>query len=406
MRHCVVVVCVVALLLSFQPSVQAQMDLKVNILAVDTSRFPEIGIDFQVQDASGRRVEGVDERSVQVLEDAASSHAPINFSAQIADATAPTRKVKLVAPNPQNQAEVDIFATGAAIGVVFDNSSLLNVGAAGGHDYLAEGRRAIEQFLLQPSKAPSNPEQISLFLPISSPEQQAQPSEFMQYTSDRNAVINYLRTTTPRTGKTNLYAAVQEAVIDTAAAAHQGGREALVLVVGDGGDEISADTFASIIRDAKTNNVKIIAFGVGTDTALIKQRGGFQLNQLATASSGVYLQRPDDANSAAAFQQHTPVASDTLYTVRYKTTLLDDGKPHSFVVQVRSGDGTAISQPVMFHATNGQVVALRPLAGVLLRDYFALSVPTALVLSLLLVLVTGGARWRQSRSISRAQTMR
>jgi hypothetical protein len=260
--------------------------------------------------------------------------------------------------------------------------------------------------LLQPSKAPSNPEQFSLFLPISSPEQQAQPNEFVQYTTDRNAVINYLRTTTPRSGKTNLYAAVQEAVSDTAAAAKFGGREALVLVVADGGDEISADTFASIIRDAKANNVKVITFGVGTDTALIKQRGGFQLNQLAAASNGVYVQRPDDSSSANAFQQHAAVASDTLYTLRYKTALLDDGKPHNFVVQVRSDDGTATSQPVVFHATNGQVVALRPLANVLLRDYFALSIPAALVLSLLLVLVTGGARWRQSRSISRAQTMR
>ena len=407
MRRYLLAVCAFTMLLGSYPqaSIQAQTGMSINILAVDTRQFPEIGIDFQVQDAAGRKLQGLTERSIQVLEDSTTSHAVISVDSQTADTNEPTRKVKLVAANPNNQTEVDLFASGAAIGIVFDKTTMLNAPGSE-RDYVAEGRRAIEQFLLQPSLAPNNPEVVSLFQPISTPEQQVQPGEFEQYTVDRNALINYLRTSPPRTGKTNLYAAIQEAVVDTAAAAQAHGREALVLVVGDGGDEISADTFTSIINEANARKVKLVTFGIGTDTALIKQKGGFRLSQLAASTDGAYVQRPDDAAAGEAFRQHAAVIPDTLYTVRYKTGLLDDGKQHTFVVQVKTAAGDATSQQVAFFARNGEPIMLRPLGQVLLRDYFALSIPAALLGSLLIVLLTGGARWRHSRSISRAQTMR
>ncbi len=407
MRRYFPIVWALTLLLSTQPrsTVQGQANIAINILAVDTRQFPEIGIDFQVQDAAGRKVQGLTERNIRVLEDSTRSHAVVSLDSQTADTSNPSRKVKLVAPNPNLEAEVDLFASGAAIGIVFDKTTMLNAPGSD-RDYLAEGRRAIEQFLLQPSLAPNNPEIVSLFQPISSPDQQVQPREFEQFTVDRNALINDLRTSPPRTGKTNLYAAVQEAVVDTAAAARSGGREALVLVVGDGGDEISADTFNSIINQANASKVRLVTFGIGTDTALIKQKGGFQLSQLAAATNGAYFQRPDDATAGEAFRQYATITSDTLYTVRYKTALLDDGKQHTFVVQVTTPEGQTTSQQVAFFAKHGEPITLRPLGPVLLRDYFALSIPAALLVSLMIVLLTGGVRWRHSRSISRVQTMR
>ncbi len=404
MHRSIFLLLTVALVLCFQPALSsvAQSSQKVDIRAVDIS-FPDITIDFRVKDASGRDVLDLTPRDVQVIEDGGTVISAVELGQQIADTSDPERTVNL----SDGQNLETLTTTGAAIGIVFDATTVLNGGDSANH--VAAGRQAIEQFLAQTGiQAPSNPEILSLFIPIDSPEQQVQPAELVDFTHDRNAVINYLRQMPSRSGKTNLYAAIQEAVEDTATVAQQQGRNAVVLVVSDGGDAISGDTFNAIIERANASGVRICAFGVGTDKSLNEQQGGFRLNQLASATGGVYVQRPDEAAASSAFASTVTATPASLYTLRYRTSLIDDGKRHNLVVQVTLPDGTVNSQQVEF---TGSVVPnpdmqLAPLGDVLLRKYVVVAVPIALLVSLLVVAVIGGLRWNRSQSLSRGITRR
>lgn len=393
-----------ALLVWFQPPAHsnAQAAMQVDIRAVDI-KFPEITIDFRVKDTSGRDVLGLEARDVQVVEDGATVISNVELGQQTADTNDPERMLNL-----SDGSQETLTTTGATIGIVFDATTLLNGGS--GTDHVAEGRRAIEQFLAQTgTQAPINPEVIGIFIPIDSPDQQVQSEEFATFTHDRNAVINYLRQMQSREGKTNLYAAIQEAVEDTASAAQQRGSTAVVLVVSDGGDAISGDTFNSIIERANASGVTISAFGVGTDNSLNEQEGGFRLNQLASATGGVYVQRPDDAAASEAFVNAATAAPASLYTLRYRTNLIDDGKRHNLVVQVALPGGQVSSQPVEFTGSAPPIIPgmqLAPLGDVLLRNYFVIAVPAALLASLLIVAIIGGMRWNRSQSLSRGITRR
>lgn len=390
-------------LLCLQPLAlsQAQSAAKVDIRAVAIN-FPEITIDIRVKDGRGRDVLDLDTRNVQVVEDGTTTITPLEVTQQTTDMSDPDRAISL----SDGQQET-LKPTGAAIGIVFDATTMLNGGAS--TDYVAAGRNAIEKFLQQTgTQAPGNPEVISLFIPIDSPEQQIQPEEFVTFTYDRNAIINHLRTFQSRSGKTNLYAAIQQAVVDTATTAQSQGRNAVVLVVSDGGDAISGDTFNAIIERANTSGVKISAFGVGTDKNLNEQQGGFRLNQLASATGGVYVQRPDDQSAANAFSSTVTATPASLYTLRYRTNLIDDGKRHHLVVQVTLPGGQVNSQQVEFTGDAPILpgMQLAPLGDVLLRQYFVIAVPVALLGSLIVVLIMGGVRWSRSQSLSKGITRR
>ncbi len=388
------------LLLSFA-NVEAQSPIKVDVRAV-ALRFPDITVDFRVKDGGGRDVIGLEERSIQIIEDGTTIITNFKLERQTADITSPERRLNL----SDGKKSEEIYATGATIGVVFDATTLLNDAKNNEHDYLVEGRHAIEQFLLQTGvQAPRDPEAISLFIPTSSPDQEVQPADLAEFTQDRNAVINYLRAMPARTGKTNLYDVIQQAVETTARVARQRGSEPLVLVVSDGGDAISKDSFDRTISQAQANMVKLVTFGIGADKNLAE--GGFRLAQLAKTTGGLYLQRPDDAAVSDAFRKTVVAASAALYTARYSTALLDDGRKHHFVVQVTLPDGQATSQPVEFTTLldADDVSQVIPL-GVLLRQYLVIAVPVALLVSLLIVMMMGGIRWARSQSISRAQPSR
>ena len=100
-------------------------------------------------------------------------------------------------------------------------------------------------------------------------------------------------------------------------------------------------------------------------------------------------------------------APAALYTARYTTALLDDGRKHRFVIQVTLPDGQATSQPVEFTTLldTEDVSHVIPL-GILLRQYLVIAVPVALLVSLLIVLLMGVIRWTRSQSMSRAQPSR
>lgn len=87
--------------------------------------------------------------------------------------------------------------------------------------------------------------------------------------------------------------------------------------------------------------VKLVTFGIGADKTA---EGGFRLAQLAKTTGGLYLQRPDDAAVSDAFRKTVVAASAALYTARYSTALLDDGRKHHFVVQVTLPDRQATSR--------------------------------------------------------------
>lgn len=373
----------------------------VDVRAVNLA-FPDIQIDVRVHNRRGQAVTELQPQMLRILEDSQPTTGQIEVTAQIATATTPQVSVTL-----SDGKKEELRTRGAAIGVVFDATTLLNTGAPAGTDAITAGREAIEQFLGQTAqKAPNDPEIMSLFIPIDSPAQQAQVADFATYTPDRNALINVLRNLVPRTGKTSLYATIQQAVELTGDAALQQGRPAVVLVVSDGGDSISGESFTSIISQANERGVTIISFGVGADSVLIERGGGFQLNQLASSTGGVYVQRPDAAAATAAFDTKVTAAPDSLHTLRYRSGLRDDGRTHQIIVEVALPDGTVTSQPISLNLSGvlTSTSQLAPVNDVLMRQYLLFAVPVALLVSLLIVVAKGAFHWNSSRSLSNSDT--
>jgi len=399
----------VALLVLLAPRliVHAQSPAEVDVRAAPAN-FPDIVADFRVKGANGQYITGLTSSDVRIIEDG-TAITNVTWASQRADKSKPT----LTVPLSDGKTE-ELSTTGATIGVVFDATTLLNgaQGAGTGADYLAEGREAIKQFLFQTGpQAPNNSEAIGLFIPIASSDQKVQQdvpdANAEGFTQNRNGLINTMLTTEVRTGKTNLYDAIREAVEDTASVARQRGSAAVVLVVSDGGDTISAGSFDALIQQASANKVTVIAFGVGTDRSLNEQRGGFRLNQLASTTQGVYLPHPDAAAAKNAFDTVVAATPAEIYTISYKTALIQDNKQHSFMIQVTLSDGSgqASSQPIpiVFPPASSQ-----PKSGLnqaLLR-YLRIAVPAALIVSLLIALLMGALRWSRSRSVGKLSTRR
>jgi hypothetical protein len=368
--------------------------------------FPTVAIQFSVCDAQGNRMTTLDRSAVRIIEDG-TPITSFTLESQTAHDGQPVQTVPLVSGGT-----FTLVTTGASIGIVFDASQLLNGTGAGAGDHLGAARAAIEAFLLEPgdpppprTRSPGNMERVALFIPADQPAQALQPDGLPGFTQDRYAVINTLRQNLPvRQGKTSLNAAIQAAIDATARDAQENGGKAVVLVVSDGGDALTGDSFNSLISQASQKQVKIVAFGIGTDKAL--QNNGFRLKQLAEATGGIYLERPDANSAGSAFQNAVQSQPAAIYTVRYDTRIIDDGKSHTVVLEVVTPSGT-LSYPFPLTANvPSPNITLAPLGDVLLRQYFMFAIPIAVMLSLLLTLMSGVIFWVSSASsgITRGKT--
>lgn len=373
----------------------------IEIIGHNFQSFPNYAIDFRVKDQYGRDITGLQKQDIRLVEDGKQTITAFEFqpSEQTSEAE-PKRTVQ----KPSDGQEYTFYAKGAAIGIVFDATTLLDKGAPPGTSFLAMGREAIMQFLDHTRASPERPEVFSLFFPMDNPAtQQIQPDEFATFTHDRGGLKNYLQNMTPRTDKTQLYAAVQKAVVATAEAALQQSSEAVVLVVSDGGDAISGDAFNEITEQARERGVTLITFGFGTDEAL--ENNEFRLSQLAEITDGVYRRKPDAQAVKEAFEKVVQVTPSGFYSVRYETELLEDDSQHTVRIEV----GNARSQEISFVPTrgaNGSESDLKPLRNVLLWKYFIFALPASLLVSLIITLMMGGIKVAKSRSLSRDRTRR
>lgn len=359
--------------------------------------FPNVVIQFSVCDATGNRIVGIDRSAIRLTEDGRPV-ADFDLESIVVDAQTPIRSVAL-----NNGETLTLATTGASIGIVFDATQLLNGSGAQARNSIGEGRAAIEAFLLEEgepppprTRSPGNMEHIGLFIPADQPDQSLRPETLPEFTGDRYAVINTLRQSLPiRQRKTSLNAAIQTAIEATARDAQQRGAEAAVLVVSDGGDALTGDSFTALIAQAQQRRVRIVAFGVGTDKAL--QSNGFRLKQLAEATGGVYLERPDASAAGDAFLRIAEPRPAALYVVRYNSQIIDDGKQHSLVLEVTAPERLSYPIPLTYTGADGGI-RLTPLGDALLRQYFAFAVPIALFLSLFLTLISGAMFWFSTSS--------
>ncbi|ABU58211.1 VWA domain-containing protein [Roseiflexus castenholzii] len=360
--------------------------------------FPNVVVQFSVCDAAGNRIAGIDRSAIRLTEDGRPV-ADFDMESIVADAQTPVQSVAL----SNGGASFMLTTTGASIGIVFDATQLLNGSGAQARNSIGEGRAAIEAFLLEEgepppprTRSPGNIEHIGLFIPVDQPDQSLQPETLPAFTQDRYAVINTLRQSLPiRQKKTSLNAAIQSAIEATARDAQQRGAEAAVLVVSDGGDALTGDTFTALIAQAQQRRVRIVAFGFGTDKAL--QSNGFRLKQLAEATGGIYLERPNARAAGDAFLRVAEPRPAALYRVRYSTQIIDDGKPHSLELEVNAPDRLIYQFPLTYAGADSGI-RLTPLGDALLRQYFVFAVPIALFLSLFLTLISGAMFWLSTSS--------
>jgi hypothetical protein len=361
--------------------VAAQTTATVEIVGGSFSQFPDYTIHFRVQDAVGYDVLDLSEDDITILEDDMPISTDKTLTVKVADSTTPSLTLTL-----SNDREYPLYTTGATIGIVFDATTLLN--ADSDVDYVQAGREMIEQFLSHTGQqAPLNPEALSLFLPMDQPGQQMQPEQFVGFTQDRNALINYLNHEMQlRSGATNLYAAVQQAVQETAWVTRRRGSQAVVLVVSDGGDKISSDAVNETIRIAKEEGVSIVTFGMKPENASTPR--SFQLPQLALLSGGMYQANPDAATIEQVYAETVHATPAALYTLQYQTTMPDDGETHAFELQVTLPGGQTITSETLavVPGRNLQAQEILP-ANRILQRYFLLATPIAVLIPAVFILL-------------------
>ncbi len=356
-------------------------------------QFPKVEMVFSVCDDTGNRIAGLDRSAIRLTEDG-KPVSGFTMETVVADAQTPTQSVVL-----PDGSMLTLTATSASIGIVFDATQLLNGSGQQRRDSIAEGRAAIEAFLLESgdpppprTRSPGNIERVGLFIPADQPDQSLRPESLPDFTQDRYAVINTLRQNLPeRQGKTSLIAAIQAAIDATARDAQQRGAEAVVLVVSDGGDALTGDTFNGLVAQANQQKVKIAAFGVGTDRAL--QSNGFRLKQLAEATGGVYIERPSATDAGNAFMRVVALRENAAYRVQYDTSIIDDGRQHPVVLEVTTPNGVRTYSFSLTYESPADNVSFAPLGNVLLRRYFMFAIPIALLFSLFLTLLSGAMFW-------------
>jgi len=387
-RGLVIISVVLSLLVGTSVAAQSTGCRGIEVLAAQVA-FPKVTVQFRLCDQQSNPIVDLNRGAIRLLEDGITV-ADYTLDSQIADVDQPVLNVPLV-----SGAQYPLTAIGASIGIVFDASQLLNGSGADVRDNIGAGRRAIEAFLLEMgdpppprTKSPANPERVALFIPVEQPSQSLFPSSLPGFTQDRYAVINTLRQDLPiRQGKTSLAAAIQTAIDATARDARQNGGNATVLVVSDGGDALTGDTFNSLIAYANQQNVKVIAFGIGTDKAL--SNNGFRLKQLAESTGGIYFERPGEVEAGQAFLSLVQPQPTALYTLTYNSRIIDDGKDHSMTLEISIPGGTQnYTLPLRYNGMATTVLV--PLHDVLVRQYLIFALPIAILVSFVLQLAMGG----------------
>lgn len=344
---------------------------------------------FRVTDrATGRDLQGLQPRDLRLLEDNAPIAPQLDLVEASTDAANPFRSVDLpVAPSGaspvQGSRPVELNVVGATIGIVFDASMLTNV-TGDPTDYVGRGRELIVDFLEAGRPiAPSNPEQLSLFLPLSVPTisgEQLRPASLPDFVQDRNAVINTLNQMPPRSGKTNLFDTISVAVGATAAAAALRGADAYLLVVTDGGDSASVGSFDALVAEASARKVKLLIVGVGPQQRLAGNTA--LLTTMAIKTNGAYIGNPSADELKTFYRNYVSIVGQSAYTLRYTTDLIDDGKPHSLTIRVE-GPASGESQAVPLFINNSlapEQLDLRPV----LQSYAMRAIPLLIVCSLAL----------------------
>ncbi|MGQ9741674.1 VWA domain-containing protein [Chloroflexus sp.] len=368
--------------------------------------FPNVIVQFMVCDENGNPINNLSKSSVRINEDG-KAITEFSFVSVTADNNRPVQNIPLI-----DGSMFTLHTVGASIGIVFDATVLLNGSGKDSRDSISEGRTAIEHFLLDftasdspaiRTKAEYDPERVAVFIPV---DQQSQPlnlDSLPTFNQDRIAVVNALRTDIPlRQGKTNLYAAVQAAVEATARDAQQRNAPSIVLVVSDGGDVISSDTISSLINLANQKNVKIIAFGVGTDRAL--EKNGFRLRQLAEATGGRYFERPSPDIAGAAFSDFVQSRSTTAYEVSYRTSIFDDGLEHQVTFEVTSRSGNfSFGLPLRYPTDKETDVQIISQLNNVLLQYMTFGLPLAIVIA---AVISGIFYMVRKRDVERGATQR
>ncbi|NTV62844.1 MAG: VWA domain-containing protein [Oscillochloris sp.] len=343
---------------------------------------------FRVVDrTTNRDIQGITNRDLNLLEDDTAISGAVELSESKTDAANPLLHVAIQA-SPNGAAPVagskpvDLSVVGATIGIVFDASTLTNV-AGDPTDYVARGRQLLVSFLdAGRTTAAANPEAIGLFLPLSVPAvsgEQIRPADLPGFGQDRNAVINVLNRMSPRTGKTNVFDTLSVAVGATADAAAQRGTDAYVLVVTDGGDSTSMGSYDALVAEALERKVRLLILGVGPQKRLAANASA--LTTLATKTGGAYLGNPEPTAIQDFYLTNVGVTGQSAYTLRYTSSLIEDGKSHHLVIQL-TGPTSGSSEPIPLGITSGQSKA-HDLSQAL-RTYALWAIPMAIVLSLVL----------------------
>lgn len=365
---------------------------------------------FRVTDrTSGRDLQGLQTADFTLLEDGAPVASPIEIREERSD-PAQSRVVDLGPSAVTGSTAVSLGVVGATIGVVYDASLLTN--APGDPvNYVERGRLLIEAILEAGRPvAPANPESIGLFFPLSVPAvagEQIRPAALPGFVQDRNAVINTLRQQAPRSGKTNVFDTLSVAVRATAEEAARRGTDSYVVLITDGGDSASLGSYDAVVADAAARGVRLLILGVGPDARLAGNAPA--LVTLAEKTGGAYASNPDPGAAQGLYRERVQVTGQSAYIVRYTTSLLDDGKPHQLVIQVRGpAEGQSAPIPVALGVApqlGDGTLALGPaVQGYALRA-IPIAIIASLVLSFLLVFVRRLAGDR-SRSISGGITRR
>ncbi|PLS68086.1 MAG: hypothetical protein CV045_09885 [Cyanobacteria bacterium M5B4] len=388
-----------------------QTPTTVEILAANFSGFPEFVMDVRVKDQDGRDIADLQANAFKVIEDGQAPQPVIQL-----DTIATLTGVTLLEQVPLSSgADVDLFSAGATIAIVLDATTILNANAAPSVDYLEQAKTAVRHFLTTEAQAEAYPEAVTLYIPVEQPNQQLQPDvvgewstpnlrgePLSNFTTDRNLLINHLNLgLQPRSGLTSLYAAVRQAILDTRAIARERGSNAVVFVVSDGADDISLEAFQGTIDLALNEGVKIIAVGIGSDSIL--RRSGFRLKQMAEATGGMYLQQPDQATLQEAFRTVATPVHASIYQLRYKSTLPDDGREHTLQVQVSRDGSTANSEVIPITVRGSFNPELKPqIFNNLLLIYLSLSIGIALLVALVISSAKGMIQNRRRNSMSQA----
>lgn len=297
-----------------------------------------------------------------------------------------------VAPDRVVIAEEQTGSRGPVLGIVLDASQLL--GAAE-----VEAARQAAIGLLESGTGinPDDPQLVSLFLPTGDGTQVSQITEFADFTHDHNAVINYLNTQlTLQPRATRLYAAVSEAVDAVAEQANEQGTTGSLVVLSDGRDDLSRESYESVLSLARDQSITIHTYRFGFDPE--DGDGAARLIELSQATDGMTLVRPTVDEASASYRENVQVPSSSAYRVQFASDVPADEQTHRWQILAVVDGVEASSQQLLFQAIVN-AMTLRPL-GEVLQDYFLRAGLAALVVSGLITL--GLALWqRRGREDSR-----